>query len=130
MPPLCREKVENGGRWRSPMSSLPAMSSRSTAGRSLLAVDDGQDLVLAQDDVVLLADLDLAAGILAHQHVVAGLDVHRRALVLVVELARADGDDLGLLRLLLGGVGNDDATPDLLLLFDALDHHAVVQRSD
>src|ERR1700688_2192429 len=111
------------------MSRMPAMPSRSLTG-SLLAVDHGQDLVLAQDDVVLVADLDLAAGILAHQHVVAGLDVHGRPLALVVQLAWADGDDLGLLRLLLGGVGDGDATPHLLLLLDALHHHSVVQGTD
>ena len=52
------------------------------------------------------------------------------ALAVVVELAVADGDDFGLLRLLLGGVGDDDAAPDLLLLLDALDQDPIVQRTD
>src|SRR6185295_5493245 len=85
-----------------------------------VAADDGQDLVLAQDDEVVAVELDFAAGILAHEDPVALLDVHGRALALVVQLARTDGDHLGLLRLLLGGVRNDDPTPDLLLLLNAL----------
>src|ERR1700733_8230815 len=100
--------------------------------RLLAAVraDDGQDLVLAEDHVVVAVDLDLGAGVLAHEDAVALLDVHRRALALVVELARADGDHLGLLRLLLGGVRDDDAPTDLLLLLNALHYDPVVQWTD
>ena len=46
------------------------------------------------------------------------------------DLAVADGDDLALLRLFLGGVGNDDAADLLFAFVDALDEDAVVQRSD
>ena len=60
---------------------------------------------------------------------VALLDVELDALAVVVELAFADGDDLGLLRLLLGGVGDDDAAAHLLLGFLAPDDDAVVQRA-
>ena len=38
-----------------------------------------------------------------------------------------DGDDLAFLRLLLGGVGDDDAALGLFLAFEALDDDAVVQ---
>ena len=41
--------------------------------------------------------------------------------------AGADGDDFALLRLLLGGVGDDDAAGGLGLGVDALDDDAVVQ---
>src|SRR5512147_651969 len=101
-------------------------------GALLVAVraDDGQDLILAEDHVVVAVDLDLAPGVLAHEDPVALLDVHRRALAVVGELARADGDHLGLLRLLLGGVRNDDAPPDLLLLLYALHQDPIVQRTD
>ena len=46
------------------------------------------------------------------------------------DLAVADGDDLALLRLFLGGVGDDDPADFLFAFFDALDNDAVVQRSD
>jgi len=41
--------------------------------------------------------------------------------------AGPDGDDLALLRLLLGSVGDDDAAGGLLLFFQTLDDHAIVQ---
>ena len=47
-----------------------------------------------------------------------------------VAAARADGDDLALRRLLLGGVGDDDAAGGLLLGVDTLDDHAVVQGTE
>ena len=47
-----------------------------------------------------------------------------------VQLARADRDHLGLLRLLLGGVRNDDAPGRLLLLLDAADDDPVMERSE
>ena len=43
--------------------------------------------------------------------------------------AGADGDDLALLRLFLGGVGNDDAARGFLFSLDTADEHAVVQGS-
>src|SRR5215203_1392803 len=91
-----------------------------------VGADDGKDLVLAQDDVVVALDLDLAAGVLAHEDPVALLDVNGSALALVGELAGTDGDHLGLLRLLFGGIRNDDATPNLLLLLDALHQDTVM----
>ena len=47
---------------------------------------------------------------------VAGLDLERAKLAVVLDLAVADGDDLALDRLLLGGVGDDDAALGLLFL--------------
>src|SRR4029079_11580118 len=44
--------------------------------------------------------------------------------------AGADGDDLTLLRLLLGGVGNDDAASGLVGGFDAANEHAIVQWAE
>ena len=47
----------------------------------------------------------------------------------LVAAAGADGDDLALGGLLLGGVGNDDAAGGLLLGIDALDDDTVVKRT-
>src|SRR4051794_27269383 len=79
-------------------------------------VNDRQHFVLAHDEVLLTIELDLLARVLAEENQVAGLDVERDALAVVLRLAVAGGDDLALLRLLLGGVGDDDP-PDLLLAF-------------
>ena len=52
------------------------------------------------------------------------------ALAGVEHLAGADGEDLAPLRLLLGGVGQDDPARGLLLGLDLLDHDAVFKRAN
>src|SRR5207237_686576 len=75
----------------------------------------------------LAIDLDLAARPFAEQHEIAGFDFGRNALAMVVERARADGDDLAFVRLLLDGVGNDDATGGFLIFGDSANDHTVAQ---
>ena len=76
-------------------------------------------------------DLDVGAGVLAEEDLVADLARPARcAFAVVAQLAGADGDDLAALRLLLGGVGQQDAAGRLLLRLERLDHDAVVQRPD
>jgi hypothetical protein len=72
------------------------------------SLDDAHDVALLHDQEILAVDLDLGARPLAEQDAVAGLDVERDQLALLVAAAGADGDDLAFLRLFLGGVGNDD----------------------
>jgi len=43
----------------------------------LLFADDREDFVLAKDEVLLVVDLDVGAGVLAEEDLVAGLDVQR-----------------------------------------------------
>src|SRR5687767_1525623 len=95
-----------------------------------MAFDDAHDVFLAHHEELIAFDLHGLAGILAEQHAVADLDVDRNQLAVVVLLALADGDDLALVGLLGGGVGDHDAPGGLALLFDALDDHAVMQRTD
>jgi hypothetical protein len=52
------------------------------------------------------------------------------ALTPVGHLAVAHGDDLAFDRLLLRGVGDDDAPLGLLFFLHALDEHAVVERTN
>src|SRR5580765_431522 len=91
---------------------------------------DGEHVLLAQDQILLILDLHLGAGILAEEDLVTGLDVERDLLSVIGDLAIAHRDDLPLLRLLLGTVGDDD--PPLLhfLLLHPLDNDAVVQRTN
>ena len=72
-------------------------------------VEDAHDVALLHDQEILAVDLDLGAGPFAEQHAVADLEVDRDELAGLVAAARADGDDLALRGLFLGGVGNDDA---------------------
>src|SRR6266536_4084487 len=104
--------------------STPASSARRASAsnsnclgmvlRFLLLGDDGEDVPRGQDQVLLTAVLDLGAAVLRVDDRVARLDVERHPLA-VLEAAGADRDDLTLLRLLLGGVGDDDARGGHLL---------------
>src|SRR5690606_2626285 len=94
------------------------------------ALDDAHDVFLAHHEELLALHLDGLAGVLAEEHLVAGLDVQGDELALIVFLALADGHDLALVGLLGRRVGNDDAPCGPALLFDALDDHAVMQRTD
>ena len=49
-----------------------------------------EDLVLFQDDVLVVVDLDLGAGVLSEDHLVSDLDLERHSLALF-QPARADG---------------------------------------
>src|SRR6478736_280667 len=99
-------------------------------GRRGRAFDDAHDVGFLHDEEVLTVDLDLGAGPLAEEDAVALLDVERDQLAVFVAGAGADGDDLAFLRLLLGGVGDDDAAFGAFFAFDALDDDAVVQRTE
>src|SRR5262245_28400430 len=93
-------------------------------------LENGEDVFLAHDEVLLVVDLHLGARVLPEQDLVAGLDVEGDLLAVVAHLAGAHGDDLALLRLLLGRVRDDDPAPADLLLLQTLDHDAIVQRTN
>src|SRR5690348_5385149 len=92
--------------------------------------EDPHDVALLHDQVFGAIDLDLGARPLAEQNAVADLDVDRNQLAQFIASARPDGDDLTLLRLLLGSVGDDDAGGGSRLGFDAFDHDAIVERTE
>src|SRR5918994_8010186 len=93
-------------------------------------LDDAHDVALLHDQEILAINAHLGAGPLAEQDAVAGLDVEGLNLAGLVAGARPGGDHLALLRLLLGGVRDDDAALGLLLRVDAADDHPVVQRTE
>src|SRR5208337_1180256 len=94
------------------------------------ALDHAHDVGLLDDQQFFSVDLDFGAGPFSKQHPVARFDVHRNELAALVTGAWAHGHDLAFLRLLLGGVGDDDAALRLLLTFDAADDDAVVQWTE
>src|SRR5438105_12178773 len=96
----------------------------------LCAFDDAHDVFLAHHEEFITLHLHGLPGVLAEQHSVAGLDVERDQLARVILLALAHGDNLALVGLFGGGVRDDDSTCGPALLFDALDDHAVMQRTD
>src|SRR5262247_2507828 len=93
-------------------------------------VENGEDVFLAHDEEFFVVDLDLGARVLPEQDLVTGLHVERHLLAVVVDLAGADGDDLALLRLLLGRVRDDDPAPLDLLFLQTLDQDPIVQRTN
>ena len=94
------------------------------------SADDAEDVILANERVFLFLELHLGAAVFADQHTVADLHFERGDLAIFPLLAGAEGDDLGLLRLLFGGIRDDDATADLLFFFDVLDEDTVPDRLD
>src|SRR5882724_10187620 len=92
--------------------------------------ENAHDVALLHDQQLLAVDLDLGARPLAEQRAVADLDVDRDQLASFVAAARANGDDFALRGLFLGTIRNDDAACGLLFGVDALDHDAVVKRTE
>src|SRR5215218_2247562 len=96
--------------------------------KDLLVLDLGQDVGLAQDQQVLAVDLDLGAAVLAVEDRVALGDIEGNALLPVLVVTTiADGDDLTLLRLLLGRVREQEAAGGLLLLLDGADDQPIAE---
>src|SRR6185437_16211430 len=95
-----------------------------------VAFDDAHDVGLLHDEEFLAVDLDLGAAPLAEQDPIPSLEIEGNELAAFVSGARANGDDFALLRLLLGGVRNDDAALRLFLAFNATDDDAVMQGTE
>src|SRR5256712_10409135 len=93
-------------------------------------LENGEDVFLAHDQVLLVIELHLGAGVLAEQDLVPGLHVERDLLALVGDLAVADGDHPGLLRLLLGGVRDDDPAFLDLFFLEPFHQKPIVQRTN
>jgi hypothetical protein len=86
--------------------------------------------VVPEQSKLLLADLDGAAAELRNQNLVAGLDAQRNALAILVVKTGADGEDLALVELLDGAVGEEDASGGLGLGLHALHEDAVEKRCE
>src|SRR5438128_11213806 len=93
----------------------------------LLAVcaDDGEDVLLGDDQVLDVVDLELVADVLRVEHLVADLELHRHRGTVVQDPSGPHCLDDTLLGLLLGGVRKHDPALRPLFLLHRLDHHAV-----
>src|SRR5207253_6968563 len=128
-----RVTVTASARTFTPRSTLARASSpnRTTfaAIARLLRFDDAEDVLLAEDQMLLAVELDFVARVLAEQHPIALLDVGRQDLA-VFAPAGPDGHDQPLLGLLLGRVRDDDPSgAALLALLDPLHDHPIQQRA-
>src|SRR5208282_4378516 len=97
----------------------------SLASRPKCLLDDSQDVILAQDQQVFALVLELAARVFAEQDLVAGFHLDRDKLAVVAIFTLADGDNLALLGLFLGGVRDDYSTLGPLLFLDTLDENSI-----
>src|SRR5437870_12215036 len=88
-----------------------------------------QDFLLAEDQILLVVDLDVVAGVLAKQDPVAHLYVQRDAMALF-HLAGSDGHYFALLRLFFSRIGDNDPAFRGFFLFQPAYEDAVMQRSD
>src|SRR6478609_12157237 len=96
--------------------------------RVFLLLDLGQHVAAGEDQEILAVDGDLGAAVLAVEHDVAFVDVEGEVLALVVApAAGADSEHGALLRLLLGGVGDDQARGGALLGLVGLHDDAVIE---
>src|SRR5690606_7867700 len=91
-----------------------------------LLFDDREQVTSGQEKVLFAVVLQLGAAVLGEDDGVALLDVDSDALALLVGAARAHSDDGGLLRLLLGGVRDDQAGSGGGLGLDDLDQDLVL----
>jgi co-chaperonin GroES (HSP10) len=60
-----------------------------------LALDDGEDVLLGQDQQILILELELGAGILGEEHDVANLDIELDAVAIVIAVGDGRRDEDG-----------------------------------
>ena len=94
------------------------------------SADHAKDVILADQRVLFVVELHLGATVFADEDAVADLDLEGLGLAVLVILAGAKGNDLGLLGLLLSGVRDDDATADLFLFLEVLHQDAIADGLD
>src|SRR6185312_7034767 len=79
---------------------------------------------------IVVIELELGPGVLAVEDLLADLHVHRLALAVLEDAARADGEDLALLGLLLRGVRQDQSALRHLLARRRLHDDPVAERRE
>src|SRR5258708_4669112 len=89
------------------------------------SADFHQDFLLAEDQILLVVDLDVLAGVFAEQDPVTHLHIEWHTMALF-NLAGSDSDYFALLRLFFGRVRDDYASFRGLLLFQPPYQHAVM----
>src|SRR5258705_2731311 len=103
--------------------SLAAMVSAPSA-------QNGEDVFLAQNDVLLSGQRDFVAGVLPVEDAVADFHVEWSDSTVVLDFALARRHDDALLGLLLRGVGDEQSPGRLLLALRGLEEQSVLQGSD
>src|SRR5207249_11388937 len=111
------------------LCTIPARQ-RPAEAVGLLLGQNPEHVALAEDGVLGPIDRHLGTAVLADQDAVALFDLHGDPLAVLGHATGADGEHFTLLRLLLRGVGDDDAALRRLLFLDATKQNAVGKRLD
>ena len=97
----------------------------------MLLLDHCENVASGEEQVLLAVVLHLGAAVLAVDDDVTDLDINGNTKnVVLVHAARANGQNLALLGLLLGGVRDDQARSSGLLGFEGLNQDAVFEWLD
>src|SRR5687768_2370232 len=94
------------------------------------AHEDGENVGLAQDDVIDAVELDLVSGVLSEEHPITRLDDQGNDVALFDDPAGPHRDDFGLLGLFLRGFRDEQSTARLLLALETANEYAVVQGTE
>src|SRR5262249_16892187 len=123
--------------WREPWPCHPycrrrlyaavVQASRPHYGKSL---HHRKNVVFRHDQVFFAFDGDFVARIRREQNAIALLHLEASAFAVFQELSVAQAQHFALTRLLLGGVGENDAAGGLFLGFETLDYELVVEWHD
>src|SRR5205809_1112759 len=92
-------------------------------------VNNREHIGLAKDQVLFGVDCDFGAAVLPVENLVSDLELHRDSDILL-KASGTNRDDLALLRLLLGGVGDEESTAHLLRILERLDDDAIGKGCD
>src|SRR3712207_5568547 len=128
--PGVRVAGRSGGVLERPRPEARPELARDEEDEVFLLLDDGEQVAGGEHQVLLAGVLDLGAAVLRVDDHVADVDVERDAVAVVVDATGAHGHDRALLRLLLGGVRDDQTGGGGGLGLVGLDHDAVLQRLD
>src|SRR5688500_7499915 len=91
------------------------------------AFEDSENLVLAHDEKLFAVNFDLRAAVLTEQDAIALFHVERLAGAVLFIFALADRYDFAFLEFFLGSIGDNNAAPHLLALFDPLHDDAIMK---
>src|SRR5271167_996575 len=105
---LARVSMPRSIRSRASLENLTSLAAIEISPEGLSG-DHAHDVGLFHDQQFVAVELHLGARPFAEQDLVAGLDVDRDQLPVLVAAAGPDGYDLALHRLLFGSIGDDDA---------------------
>src|SRR5664279_2396373 len=103
---------------------------RGPDGRCPSVLDDRENVLLAHDEHVLAVDLELGAGVLRVQDLVADGDVHLLARPVLEDPARSDRESRPFLGLLLRGVRQDNPALGDLFARRRLDDDPIAERPE